>query len=196
MDTPSRPILGRVLFSLFNASPFLNAFNNVSLSNFKAERFVHRFQPLFLRLYFSLDLRYHRCEFLLTFFSRLSIDIVSFALSVGASRAVSALVEVVVYHRHTARAGFATFGLVRLEIGRGGIYLYPFFIPWNFGFCSANLAVYLCCCLSLHCVGYMAVDINCRFGRNMTYCCRERFHVHSVFKCHRRECLPLWYNKS
>ena len=33
LDTPTRPILGRVLYSLFAAAQFLKAFNNVSLSS-------------------------------------------------------------------------------------------------------------------------------------------------------------------
>lgn len=100
-------------------------FGNDSLSNFKAERFVQRFQPLFLCFDVSLDLRYHRRELFLAFLSCLGVYVMRFALSVSVSRAVSAFEKVVVYHRHTARFGFATFGLVRLEIGRCGILPLP-----------------------------------------------------------------------
>ncbi len=195
MDTPTRSILGRVLFSLFTAAQFLKALGNDSLSNFKAERFVHCFQSLFLCLDVSLDLRYHRRRLFLTFLACFGVYVMSFSLSISISWTISAFEEVVVYHRHTACAGSAVFGLVRLEIGWEGIYPCLFLSPRNFGFCwgqllpAANLAVYLCGCLPLHGIGDMAVDIDCCFGRNMPYCRRERFHVHSVFKCHRRECV-------
>ncbi len=129
-------------YSLFTASQFLNILCNVLLSNFKAERFVHRFQPFLLGFYIGFDLNDHCCEFFFTFLSRFGIDIMRFPLTISVSRTVSALVEVVVYHCHTARAGFATFGLVRLEIGRGGIYPYSLIALRNWGFCAANLAVY------------------------------------------------------
>ena len=130
---------------MFMAAQFLNALNNVSLSNFKTERFVHRFQPFFLRLDVSLDLCYHCRELFLALLSCFSIDIVRFPLAICISWTVPTLIEVVVYHSHTACAGFATFGLVRLEIGRGCIYPCPFLSPRNFGVCAANLAVYLRC---------------------------------------------------
>ena len=139
------------------------------LLNFKDERFVHRFQTFFLRFYVNLDLCYHRRELFLAFLARFGVYVMRFSLSISISRTISALEEVVVYHRHTACPGFATLGLVRLEIGREGIYPCLFLIPRNLGFCAANLAVYLRGCLSLHGIGYMTIDINRRFGRNMTY---------------------------
>ena len=112
-----------------------------------------------------------------------------FSLSVSIGRRIASLIEVVVYHRHTACPGFATFGLVRLEIGWEGIYPYPLFTPRNFGFCAVNLAVYLRGCLSLHSVGDMAVYIDCCCRGNMSYRCGQRFYVHTIFKCHRRKCV-------
>lgn len=91
LDTPSRPILGRVLYSLFTAAQFLNALNNVLLSNFKAERFVYRFQSFFLRLNVSLDLRYHSRQLFLTFLAGFGVYVMRFSFSVSIGRRVSSL---------------------------------------------------------------------------------------------------------
>jgi len=76
-------------YSLFTAAQFLNALNNVSLSNFKAERFVHRFQSLFFRLDVSLDLRFHHRELFFALLSGFGLDIIRFSLSISISRACS-----------------------------------------------------------------------------------------------------------
>jgi len=65
-------------------------FGNDSLSSFKAERSVHRFQPLFPHLDVSLDLRYHRRQFFLAFLAGFGADIMGFALSVSISRTIPA----------------------------------------------------------------------------------------------------------
>ena len=123
------------------AVQFLNALNNVLLSNFKAERFVHRFQSLFFCFDLSFNFRDHLRKLVLTLLAGLGIDIVSLPLAVGVSRAESALEQVVVYHRHTARPGFAYFGLVRLEWRRIVILLYPLLKPQHFGVSAAYFAV-------------------------------------------------------
>ncbi len=91
--------------------------NYVLLSTFKGGRFVHPFQPFLFGYYVGFDLHYHRCKFFLALLSCLGVDIMRFTLAISVSWTVSALEEVGVYHRHTACAGFAAFGLVRLEIG-------------------------------------------------------------------------------
>ena len=143
------------LYSLVTSSQILNAHNNDSLSNFKAERLAHRFQLLFLRLYFSLDIHYYCRQLFFAFLAGFGVYVMRFSLSVSIGWRIAPLIQVVVYHRHTARAGFATFGLVRLEIGREGIYPCPFFTAMSSASCN-NKWVFLTmlseisvpCCLS------------------------------------------------
>ena len=70
---------------------------------------------LFFRLDLCLNLCNHFRELFFAFLARFRVDIVAFPLSVGVGRCVPSLVEVVVYHRDTARPGFAYFRLVRRE---------------------------------------------------------------------------------
>jgi len=83
----------------------------------------------------------------------------AFPLAVGVGRRVPSLIQVVVYHRDTARAGFAYFGLVRREFDRGGIFPFLTLFCRHTGVCAADFAVDMHRRLPLHGIGDVAVDI-------------------------------------
>ncbi len=122
---------------------FLNHFFVLYSSIF--EYIAIHFQPFFFGFYIGFDLNYQPCQLFFAFLSSFGIDIMRFTFTIGVCGSEPPFIEVVVYHRHTARAGFANFGLVRLEIGRGGICSCLFLSLRNLGFSTAYLAVYLCC---------------------------------------------------
>ena len=73
---------------------------------------------LFCLFLFGCDFRLHRfyqlCEIFLALLPRGSVDIFGDSFPVHA-RGKSALVEVVVYHRHATRTGLAYLALIRLK---------------------------------------------------------------------------------
>lgn len=89
---------------------------------------------------------------------------------------------------HTTCPRFAYFGHVRLEFDQSGI------------FSSAQLSAFGRLC-RLFCgrsapppvsdrIGDVAENIKRGCGRYMTYRSRQRFHIHTVFQRHSRECVP------
>ena len=114
----------------------------------------------------------------------------AFPLAVGVGRSVPSLIQVVFYHRDTARPRFAYFRLVRREFDRGGIF--PFLPRYrrHLGVCTADFAVNMHCRLPLHGIGDMAVNIKRGCRGHMTYGCRERFHIHTVLQRHGRKGVP------
>lgn len=145
-------------------------------------------------LFHDCDFRFHRfyqlCQLFLALLPRGGVDIFGNSFPVN-SWGESALVQVVVDHRHATSAGLAYLALIRLKfrfyrlIGCITVACLVRCVRLGNGRVSpCNLAVNPCRRLLLHRVGDMAIDIERGFRADMTYHGGQRFDVHAVFQCH------------
>ena len=135
---------------------------------------------LFFRLDLRLDLHNHFRQLFFAFFSCFRVDIVAFPLATRIRRRVPPLIEVVVNHGDTARAGLAYFRLVRREFDRGGIFPCRRLSRRHPSVCAADFAVDIHRRLPLHGIGDVAVNIQRSCRGHMADGCRKRFHIHII----------------